>query len=139
MKNMFLILSIFFFTTGCSEEERTQQENALYGNWKLIEIYQNDGGNNPQWTTVDSGYTYTFNTDGTFSSTRFTECTSGNYQVSSNSITLDYSCNGFDTGIESPPGTFIENYIFENNYLILTPSYLNCIEGCDYKFEKIEN
>lgn len=139
MKNMFLILSIFFFTTGCSEEETTQQENAIYGTWKLIEIYQSDGDSNPQWTTVDSGYTYTFNKDGTFSSTRFTECTSGTYEVSSNSIILDYSCNGFDTGIESPPGTFIESYIFENNYLILTPSYLNCIEGCDYKFEKIEN
>jgi hypothetical protein len=139
MKNMFLILSIFLFITGCSEEETKQQENSIYGTWKLIEIYQGNGGNNPQWTSVDSGYTYTFNNDRIFSSTRFTDCISGTYEVSGNSITLDYSCNGFNTGIETPPGTFVESYIFENANLILTPSYLNCFEGCDYKFEKIEN
>lgn len=139
MKNMYLILSIFFFTTGCSEEEAKPKEDFIYGTWKLIEIYQSDGSSNPQWTNVDSGYTYTFNNDGTFSSTRFSECTSGTYEVSSNSITLDYSCNGFDTGIENPPGTFVENYFFENNNLIIIPSYLHCIEGCNYKFEKILN
>ena len=136
---MFLILSIFFMTTGCSEEKNEQQNNSIYGTWKLIELYQSDGGSNPQWTTVDVAYTYTFNNDGTFSSTRFTECTSGTYDKSNNSITLDYGCDGFNTGIELPPGTFVESYIFENANLILTPSYLNCFEGCAYKFEKIEN
>lgn len=139
MKKMFLILSILFLFTGCNHEDPKQQENSIYGTWKLIEIYQGDGGSNPQWTTVNSGYTYTFNNDGTFSSTRFTECNSGTYVMSSDLITLKYNCNGFDTGIENPPGTFAESYIFKNTNLILTPSYLNCIEGCDYKFEKIEN
>jgi hypothetical protein len=36
MKNMFLILSIFLFITGCSEEETKQQENSIYGQWNLI-------------------------------------------------------------------------------------------------------
>ena len=97
-----------------------------------------DGGSNPQWTTVANGYTYTFSDDGTFSSTRFTECTTGTYEVSSNSITLDYGCAGFGTGIENPAGTFVENYSFESENIILTPSYMNCIEGCGYRFEKIE-
>ena len=136
MKNMFLILTMLFLYTGCNEEDTKQQEKSIYGTWQLIEIYQSGGGSNPQWTAVNIGYTYTFKDDGTFSSTRFTECTSGTYKTSTNSITLDYSCDGFDTGIESPPGTFVENYMFENNNLTLTPSYLNCVESCDYKFEK---
>lgn len=36
MKNMFLILSIFLFITGCREEETKQQENSIYGQWSLI-------------------------------------------------------------------------------------------------------
>ena len=36
MKNMYLILSIFFFITGCSEEETKQQEKSIYGQWNLI-------------------------------------------------------------------------------------------------------
>jgi len=139
MKSLVLIFSILFSLTSCSEKETNQQKNSIYGTWQLIEIYQSDGGSNPQWISVDIGYTYIFNNDGTFSSTRFTECTSGTYEISSDSITLDYSCVGFDTGVENPSGTFIESYIFENAYLILTPSYLNCIEGCDYKFEKVES
>lgn len=139
MKNMYLILSVLFLFTGCNEEEAKQQENSIYGTWKLIEIYQSDGGSNPQWTIADISYTYTFNNNGTFSSTRFAECASGTHKVTNKSITLNYSCNEFDTGIENPPGTFVENYIFEKNNLILTPSYLNCIEGCGYKFEKIES
>lgn len=39
MKNMFLILSIFFFTMGCSEEETKQQENSIYGTWQLTKRF----------------------------------------------------------------------------------------------------
>jgi len=35
MKNMFLILITLLFTTGCSEEKTKQQENSIYGTWKL--------------------------------------------------------------------------------------------------------
>ncbi|MEN8913313.1 MAG: hypothetical protein ABF257_05625 [Polaribacter sp.] len=36
MKNMFLILSMFFFITSCNEEETKQQENSIYNQWSLI-------------------------------------------------------------------------------------------------------
>jgi len=32
---MILVLSIFFFIIGCSEEEAKQQESTLIGSWKL--------------------------------------------------------------------------------------------------------
>ncbi|AUS07068.1 hypothetical protein [Pseudotamlana carrageenivorans] len=138
MKLTILILCIFLSLTSCSDDEAKSQENNFLGTWKLIETYGSDGGSNSQWTSVDNGYTYTFNNNGTFSSTRFTECTTGTYGVSSNSITLVYGCEGFDTGIENPAGTFVENYVFEDENIILTPTYMNCDEGCSYKFEKVE-
>lgn len=36
MKNMYLILSMFFFITSCNEEETKQQENSIYNQWSLI-------------------------------------------------------------------------------------------------------
>lgn len=139
MRTKILLLSMLLSLTSCRDDDTKSQETSILGTWKLIETYGSNGGTNPQWTTVNNGYTYTFNNDGTFSSTRFIgECTTGTYIMSSNSITLDFDCAGFDTGIESPAGTFVENYGFENENIILTPSYMDCIEGCGYKFEKIE-
>lgn len=138
MKSLILILSMLLSLASCSDDDTKSQNENILGTWKLIETYGSDGGSNPQWRPVDNGYTYTFNNDGTFSSTRFTECTTGTYGVSNSTIILDYGCAGFDTGVENPAGTFVENYSYENGNIILTPSYMNCIEGCAYRFEKIE-
>lgn len=35
MKNIYLILAMLFLFTGCSEEKVKQQENPIYGTWKL--------------------------------------------------------------------------------------------------------
>lgn len=136
MKNLILIFTILLLS--CSNDDNKPQENPLKGTWKLIETYSSDGGSNPQWTSVENGYTYTFNSNGTYSSTRFSECSTGEYTITDSTLTLDYDCEDFDTGIENPPGTFIENYVFEDQKIILTPTYLNCDEGCGYKFERVE-
>lgn len=130
MKNMFLILSIFFLITGCSEGEAEQQENSIYGTWKLIETYGSDGGNNPQWTSIVDGYTYTFNDDGTIISDRFT-CNGGYTLISSNQVTINFNCVDSQFNL-------MYTYSFENQNLILTPDLSNCDEGCGEKYEKIE-
>lgn len=53
-------------------------------------------------------------------------------------LSLDYDCDNFTTGIESPQGTFIENFKIENGFILLSPTYMNCIERCEYKFQKTE-
>ena len=130
MKNMFLILSIFLFITGCSEEEAKQQEDPIYGTWKLIETYGSDGGNNPQWVSITDGYEYTFNDDGNIISDRFT-CNGSYTLLSSNQVTINFDCVDSQFNL-------MYTYSFENQNLILTPDLLNCDEGCGEKYEKIE-
>ena len=136
MKKTFLILSCLALIS-CSNDEKVSQTNAtLIGNWQLIATYNSDGGSNNGWTTVQLGYAMKFNENGTFTSQKYAECTEGTYTISGNNLTLDYNCEGFTAGIESPAGTFVENMTFENGKLILNPMYMNCDEGCGLKFEK---
>ncbi|WP_159439336.1 lipocalin-like domain-containing protein [Tenacibaculum agarivorans] len=123
---------------GCSSDSKNVEiENSIIGTWKLIEIYNDSGDGTGSWKPVENGYTYNFSIDGQFTSTRFSECSSGNYTIDANQLTLDFDCNGFTTGIEKPEGIFIENYAFESNTVVFIPIYLNCVEGCGWKFEKL--
>lgn len=138
MKPIVLVFISILLILSCNNDDDTQiNDNSIIGTWKLIEVYGNDGANG-QWTDVDNGFTYTFKNDGSFTSTRFSECLYGTYVISESSLSLDFGCENFSTGIESPEGTFIESYRFEEGKLYLSPTYLSCDEGCSYKFSKIE-
>jgi hypothetical protein len=134
MKKLISLLALLFLILSCSNDDKVHSTNII-GTWKLYQA--NIGASN--FNTVKDGYTYTFNTDGTFKSTRFTECQTGTYAISSNVLTLDYGCEDFTTSIESPAGTFLENYKLEKGYMYLSPTYLFCDEGCSYKFSKIKD
>ncbi|WP_445748358.1 lipocalin family protein [Polaribacter sp.] len=137
MKKLILTLAVILSFNSCSQSENNEKENlSLIGTWKLIESYSSDGGNTPSWKTVENGYIYTFNSDGSFTSNRFSECTKGNYKITDNKLTLTFDCAGFNTGIENSPGVFIEELIYDNTNMILKPTYLTCIEGCGFKFQK---
>jgi len=100
----------------------------------LIEVLE---GYPTQSEIIENGYVYTFKTDGSFTTNKFVlaECESGNYSVTETTLTLIYTCTNLTSG--NPPGAFIKNYYFQDDKLILRPSYLNCYEGCEYKFEKL--
>ncbi len=136
MKNM-IFLFVFAFLFGCSNDE-TKNKNPLIGTWQLVETIVIDQELNPEWVPVEEGYIYTFYENGKFSSSSFVECSMGNYSLESDILALDYDCEGFTREIETPPGTFIETLKFKSGQIILTPTYLSCIEGCGFKFEKIE-
>lgn len=140
MKNNILIFSIIFVSLiACSNEENkdnSYQKNVV-GTWQLIEVNIGNGSSASNWTSIENGYEYTFNKDGTFHSNRFEQCLEGKYTLSSNLLTIEYNCNDFSTGIESPDGTFIENFKIENGFMFLSPTYMSCDEGCENKFKKI--
>jgi hypothetical protein len=127
----FILVAIFSCTQ--SNDDKSLDSKSIFGTWKLVGVTTFFGTN-----AITDGYTYTFNNDNTFTSNRFlNECSEGVFTMSDTTLTLDFDCEDFTTGIESPPGTFIEEYRFENNRLILNPTYLDCTEGCLYKFKKI--
>ena len=140
MKIIYIILTITFTLVSCSENDENlsePQEVSLIGQWQLIEVFLPSGNGTDSWNTIDNGYTYNFNANTTFTSDRFSECDNGFFIYKDNLLTLDYSCEGFTTGIESPEGTFIENISFDGGNMILVPTYKDCTEGCGWKFRKV--
>ena len=138
MKQILILFSLTIGLTGCSKESKTNNiDSQLTGNWKLVEVFGEEGAGGT-WASVEDGYTYTFKSNGSFESTRFDDCTLGNFIFEDDNIlSLNFSCEDFTTGLENQEGKLVENAVIESNFLILTPIYLNCAEGCDYKFEKL--
>jgi len=129
-----LLCSLAIF--GCEKNDDLSPEQAIIGTWQLAESFIDIGDGSGDWMSVDDGYEYKFTSNNEFTSNRFSECTSGTYSINMNQITLDFGCEGFSTGIESPDGTFIEQYSFDSNDLILRPTYVTCVEECGLKFRK---
>ena len=122
---------------ACSEDEiKGEQQTSIYGTWQLVESFVVDGVEG-DWVQVDSGYTYELNSDGTFKSSEYNECSDGNYEIASQKITFEYGCENFSTGIENPPGSFTYNFSIKNSTLEIEPTYVGCFEGCGFRFKKI--
>ena len=136
LKNRILIIASLLLFVGCTKND--DDSNKLVGKWVLIETFNSDGGSPGGWYEVSEEDSYFINLteDLTFTSDKLIVCDNGNYTLTNNSFTLVYSCDNMTSG--NPPGTFKENYYFENSNLIVTPDYLNCDEGCLYKFKKID-
>ena len=140
MKTKILIITFLFFIEGCSQKKDVQiGDNSIIGTWKLVEFLYSVG--TPQgswWGTVEDSYsyTYTFKVDGTFTSTRFLECTYGTYSLSNLTLKLNFGCNSFER-------TIIEEVKFNvtgitgTGLLYLYPIDPACDEGCAAKFKRI--
>lgn len=61
MKAMILIFSLFIL--GCSSDDTPKKETnnipkELIGKWKIVEVYETDGGSEPQWRNENTIYEY---------------------------------------------------------------------------------
>ncbi len=139
MKTIFLLFTFFFFASSCGEEKQPEpQENSIYGTWQLVEQWLgNVGDTSVNWTQIQNGYTFSIEPNNRFSSTKFQECTQGIIDINETQIVFKYECSGFTVGIESPEGEFSYKYSFVENKLNLKPNFLDCDEGCGYRFSKI--
>lgn len=132
-----VLLALLFI--ACNNNDFAENpEQSIIGTWQLIETLSDIGDGSGDWKSVMDGYTYTFDSNGGFTSNRFAECNRGAYFINTTDqhLTLDYSCIHFTQGIEQPPGTFVEQFTFETNDLILNPTYVFCVESCGWKFRK---
>ncbi|MDD3771457.1 MAG: lipocalin family protein [Weeksellaceae bacterium] len=99
MKNLLLSLCVLFSLLACNDDENKAPEKSITGTWKLAEVYGSDGGIG-SWNEVENGFVYTFNSDMTFTSTRFSECTYGVYSIIDQLLTLKFGCeSGFYIGL----------------------------------------
>ncbi|WP_158640509.1 lipocalin family protein [Anseongella ginsenosidimutans] len=123
--------------TGCEKDAAGSGEGSLLGTWILVETKVSDGGSFAQWMAVDDAYTYTFKKDGSFASSKFSDCVTGTYTITGDQLILTYSCERLSGGIQSPQGGFVENFLLIGEFLILTPQYTVCYEGCGNKFLRV--
>ncbi|ADF51927.1 lipocalin family protein [Zunongwangia profunda] len=129
-----------FVLSGCDNEEYGMYEvDRIVGSWKLVEVYNDNGDGHGQWSPAENAYSYTFNEDGTFSSTRFSQCNTGNYSIQNDEIYLDFDCNNNNRtiGIGSTSSTIVEEVDYEGINVIFIPTYPACHQGCRLKFEPI--
>jgi len=134
----FLLVITFFGCTVNEENLTLNSGNLLLGNWKLVEVSISSGG--PQYTVViDSGEEFKFSENGTFTSTKYSACSTGSFSTASKELILKYSCSTFTTGIENAEGNITYQVTFESDYITLTPTSVICIEGCSYIYKKIAN
>jgi hypothetical protein len=125
MKNMYLILTTFFLFTGCSEEKSKQQENSIYGTWKLIERF--DGGSPIPIQTVENGEILILGNNGSYSNSSYSD--NGTF-ILNNSI--------IEISIPNVTQDLIKfTYGLENNELTLSSYPSNCDEGCYDKYIKL--
>ncbi|MFN0729329.1 lipocalin family protein [Polaribacter gochangensis] len=131
MKKIVLV-SFIFLLVSCTKNEEIN-ELTFIGKWKLIESFGSDGVTNPAWNSVSNGYVYEFSENLTFTRTQTqTNCREGYYTFENDVLTLTNSCSLNSNLIYS----FKISY--DGNNLILTPKFLDCIEGCGLKYEKIQ-
>jgi hypothetical protein len=132
MKKLFIIplaMLLLFSCSNSSSNEPTNQENPLIGKWKLIEQKNSDGSSAlPTWTPVTIGYELTFKSDGTYTTTANSTCSSGTYSISNQLISYINSC-----GVSIVDKTRINSV--GNTELVVYD--LTCFEECQSKFQKI--
>ena len=78
------------FTISC-DKNRSDENEIYFGSWKLSQTLISDGSSSPNWQNVSNGYTVILNSDYKFTTSQFSDCISGNYNISNNIITFNYS------------------------------------------------
>lgn len=129
------LLMLFFFM-GCSHTDQDLfQENpgSFPGKWLLVETSFSAGGELEYQEVKNGGYFY-FLTDGTFTSVNLDPCGNGTYELRDNQLTLTYNCQ-----IQEGPNPFTFSIKFQEDYFILAPLTIMCIEGCPSKYKKLQN
>ncbi|OBQ56416.1 hypothetical protein JJL45_13680 [Tamlana sp. s12] len=135
-KYSFLLLLLILINCEKSNEPLISEETLIVGKWELTEAYISAGG--PQyWIDVENGHDINFLENGTFTSSRFTECTTGNFSINENKLLLKYNCQDFHSESENEQGYITYDLEFYSDYFIVSPtSGPICNEGCSYKYQK---
>ncbi len=135
MRSLVYTLIMVFSFYGLEGQEKIKKSD-LIGKWKLSESFVSAGGGK-HWVTATDGDEYEFFDDGTFSSSKYSECTTGVFFIDESTLFLEYKCDGFESNFENKKGYITYTLKFESDSFIATPtSGPICTEGCSYKYIK---
>ena len=135
-KILFLFILVCGLSSCDSDQSMEIPHSELIGEWKMTQAFISAGG--PQyWVDVSNGEEFVFFDNGTFISTRYSECTTGFYLVNENKLILDYDCVDFISPAENKDGQITFNLELGKDSFIASPtSGPICIEGCSYKYQR---
>lgn len=124
-----IIIVSTWFLMYCSEEH-TPSSPSITGQWKLVE--QKIGIAGPgEWKEVSDGDTFEFKTDGSFEKSFHPNCTTGTFEVIGDTLRLHYDCPEYDVTWDY---SFRD---FSNTSFTLSPITVMCIEGCQFRYQRI--
>ena len=131
MKKLIFSLITVGILFSCNNDDASNSNTELTGNWKLIEVLLDPGDGSGTFSSIESEKIITFESGGIITSNgnlcdisnNTNNITSGNYSISE-MIFNSSDCNNPDY-----------NYTFEQNENILIINY-PCIEPCQAKYKK---
>ena len=131
MKKLIFSLITVGILFACNNDDDSNSNTELAGNWKLIEVLLDPGDGSGTFSSIESEKIITFKSGGIITSNgnlcdmsnNTNNITSGNYSISEMTFN-SADCNNPDY-----------KYTFEQNENILIINY-PCIEPCQAKYEK---
>ena len=129
------------FRVTITERESLPLNDAIYGTWKLVEVWALNNFGLGWWNVSgENQFVLTMRANGTFSSSEYSYCTEGTFSLKKEIlrghtvpiILFSYNCDVPCGG----NGTCSEIFSIEDGYLIMAPTSF-CPEGCGAKFKKI--
>lgn len=121
---------------SCSKSEDSDTQRDIIGSWVLSSSLFDIGNGMPEWNDVENGHTFSFKLDSTFTSSKFTDCSTGVFSLEGGQLTLDYDCDSLLVAGEFVESILIEKIDFDGGNIILQPTYINCVEECGFRYEK---
>ena len=137
-KNYIGCLFLIFLLFACERENQAPTiEDSLIGTWQLSESFFSIGGPG-SWKKIEDGITYTFESNGLFRTTKFEDCSSGQYVVEGDKIRMKYDCGNPLPDFANADGELVEQFKFVGKHLHVNPTYVFCVEPCDNRFLRLE-
>lgn len=128
MKKILFILLVIGISFSCNNDDGSNADVDLIGNWKLVEVYSDPGDGSGNFEAVDSEKTIEFKIDGTLSANGEL-CvlnSDANTPVNGTFSVSDFTIN--------TPNCLTLTFEQNGNALIIS---IPCIEPCLAKYRKI--
>jgi len=138
MKNFIVIILLVTSLISCESNDETNLKSTnLIGEWLQVASFGDIGNGSIFEVEIEDGEELAFFENGTFTSDRFAECTTGTFFLEEGTLFLNYSCQGFESEFENEDGFITFGIELESDSFTISPtSGFICIEACGERYER---